>query len=249
MNVKTITISCGDNYPGTCRLNPFRVVCYTFSYTEGNDIDFIDRVIMKANVMKDRVNSGTANDSEHSRPQNVVLSNCIAGILSEYCWYNYLNTDWSSNLRSKVVDYTEFQSATNQIDLRIVANDKKIEVRSSFPRNGIDFAICHPKYEFDILGPYANNYKPGEISKDYYVRALFVMRNPTDIISLVKEREFNVYLTGGATHKMMWDPQLSINKSLIPEDSFVSEQTSYRVVPFHNALDTIEIYNMIRNGI
>ena len=69
--------------------------------------------------------------------------------------------------------YILFDDASRQIDLKVISNNKKIEVRSSFPRNGIEFAICHPSYEFDVIGPYSNNYKPGEIQKDYYVRTLF----------------------------------------------------------------------------
>ena len=57
--------------------------------------------------------------------------------------------------------------------IRIISNGKKIEVRSSFPRNGCEFALCNPKYQFDILGPYHNAYKPAEVSKDYFLRTFF----------------------------------------------------------------------------
>ena len=57
-----------------------------------------------------------------------------------------------------------------------------------------------------------------------------------------------MFLTGGATHNMMFNPSLSKDKDLIPEDSFgVREKTTYRVVPFHNALDCREIYRLITN--
>ena len=47
---------------------------------------------------------------------------------------------------------------------------------------------------------------------------------------------------------MMFNPSLSKDKDLIPEDSFgVREKTTYRVVPFHNALDCREIYRLITN--
>ena len=123
---------------------------------------------------------------------------------------------------------------------------KKIEVRSSFPRNGIEFAICHPSYEFDVIGPYSNNYKPGEIQKDYYVRTLFHLYNPTDIISMISADSFKVYLTGGATWDMMIDTDYSKNKTLLPDFGLgVIQKASYRVVPFSKSKDTREIKRVI----
>ena len=29
------------------------------------------------------------------------------------------------------------------------------------------------KYQFDVIGPYVNDYKPGEINKDFFVRTLY----------------------------------------------------------------------------
>lgn len=133
-----------------------------------------------------------------------------------------------------------------QIDLKVISNNKKIEVRSSFPRNGIEFAICHPSYEFDVIGPYSNNYKPGEIQKDYYVRTLFHLYNPTDIISMISADSFKVYLTGGATWDMMIDNDYSKNKTLLPDFGLgVIQKASYRVVPFSKSKDTREIKRVI----
>ena len=92
-----------------------------------------------------------------------ILADCIAGVVSEYFWKLYLNS-------RRVVSETEFDDASRQIDLKVISNNKKNRSKISFPRNGIEFAICHPFYEFDVIGPYSNNYKPGEIQKDYYVR-------------------------------------------------------------------------------
>ena len=64
-----------------------------------------------------------------------------------------------------------------------------------------------------MIGPYSNNYKPGEIQKDYYVRTLFHLYNPTDIISMISADSFKVYLTGGATWDMMIDNDYSKNKT------------------------------------
>lgn len=150
------------------------------------------------------------------------------------------------NSEENVVSETEFDDASRQIDIKVISNNKKIEVRSSFPRNGIEFAICHPSYEFDVIGPYSNNYKPGEIQKDYYVRTLFHLYNPTDIISMISADSFKVYLTGGATWDMMIDNDYSKNKTLLPDFGLgVIQKASYRVVPFSKSKDTREIKRVI----
>ena len=226
-------IICKDHFSRTKRENPFCIIGYQF---------LLDGILRSSIVLSKNVNVGAANDSTSNRSNERLLANCIAGLTSEYCWKHFLN------YKKKCVKTTPFESASNQIDLEVIANGKRIEVRSSFPRNGLNFAICHPEKEFDILGPYSNAYKPGEVYKDYYVRTLFHLDKPTDIIEKICSKEFILFLTGGATHEMMFDPTLSKEKDLIPEDSFgVQEKTNYRVVPFHNALDCREIYRRIIN--
>jgi hypothetical protein len=73
--------------------------------------------------------------------------------------------------------FRQFKQASSQIDLETIKTKKTIEVRSSFPRNGVEFAICSPKYEFDILGPYKNHYKSDEPQKDIYLSMLHLGRS------------------------------------------------------------------------
>lgn len=139
----------------------------------------------------------------------------------------------------------------NQIDLRITSNLKTVEIRSSFPRNGIEFAICHATYEFDIIGPYNNTYKPGEIQKDFYIRTLFPFDSAL-IIEKIQQNNFGVYLTGGATWAMMSDDNIAIVKDFIPDGEInpdrLSSKSSYRVVPFSRSLDTLQISKLIRTA-
>lgn len=243
MNFRSHTLICKDVEPKTCRLTPFVYVQYDFNYSLPEDKKLIDSLIVEAKRLTKQVFPGAANESDFYRTPQRIFANCIAGVFSEYCWKHFLNFE-SESVRS-----TKFVSANNQIDLEVIRNGKKIEVRSSFPRNGLEFAICNPTYEFDILGPYSNSYKSGEVTKDYFVRTLFVMKKPTDIIRAVTSDKFILYLTGGATHKMMFDNRYSIEKDLLPEDYLSREQVSvYRVVPFHNALDCAQIYKLIREG-
>lgn len=233
-------IDCSKFSKRTKRLKPFCVIGYKFSYSE--DRELLDEIIRSSEELAKKVFTCAANDSIHERTKDRLFANCLAGVSSEYCWRHFLN------FKVECVRATPFLSASNQVDLEIIVNKKKVEVRSSFPRNGAKFAICHPEKEFDILGPYSNTYKPGEIEKHYFIRTLFELEKPTDIIKKVRSEDFILYLTGGATREMMLDPNISIIKDLIPEDSFeVTSKTSYRVVPFHMALDSKEIYNLIIN--
>ena len=242
MEIENLIIRCQEKYSTSCRKSPFNVVEYRLNYLSNpEDKGLIDSLIAKAEDLASKVNPGAANDSSHKRTNNRILANCIAGVVSEYFWKHYLNSD------AEIVSETEFNDAAKQIDLRVISNDKKIEVRSSFPRKGIEFAICHPQYQFDILGPYSNSYKPGEIQKDYYVRTLFHLNNPIDIIDRIKQDNFSVYLTGGATWGMMVSNKFSKNKDLVPENDWfnIEATTTYRVVPFSNAADCVSIKKAI----
>jgi hypothetical protein len=244
MNQETVTINCREHDAKTNMARPFNVIKYTFNYQSSNaDKELIDSLIAEGTRLANSVNPGAANDSNLKRSYNRILSNCIAGVVSEYLWKNYLN-----QVRETVTT-TEMENAGTQIDLAIISNNKKVEVRSSFPRNGIPFAVCSLRHQFDIIGPYSNGYKPGEIQKDYYIRALFHLQNPTDLLGRIKQNGFEACLTGGATWLMMTDPQVAIEKSFIPDDEMsidrIASKTSYRVVPFSGALDTIEVYNLI----
>lgn len=152
MRIENLVINCTARYPRTCRRTPFEVVVYELNYSS-EDKDLMDLLRTKAEELARQVNPGAANNSMHERSPERILADCIAGVVSEYFWKLYLNSE------ENVVSETEFDDASRQIDLKVISNNKKIEVRSSFPRNGIEFAICHPSYEFDVIGPYSNNYK------------------------------------------------------------------------------------------
>jgi hypothetical protein len=178
------------------------------------------------------------------RDESRIYNNCLAGLLAEYCWKYELNYK-----KGDYVSSTEFEEASTQIDL-ITKDNKKIEVRSSFPRNGIEFALFHPEHQFDVIGPYTNSVKPGEIKKDYYVRTLYPINiKECSMKDYMEKDEFEVFLTGGATWDMMTDKNLYMIKSFIPEDEINAERlkkkSEYRVIPFSKALDTSEIVKKI----
>lgn len=256
------TIECKEYFGLTKREKPFQIVIFKFDY-KGNQADkvLLDSIINKGFELAAKVNPGAANDGVHNREYAKIKNNCVAGILAEYCWKQYLNDD-GLIIR---VNETAFKQASNQIDLRILKVNKSIEVRSSFPRNGIPFALCHPDKQFDVIGPYTNDYKPGEIKKDFYVRTLFHLKKLGEfegsggfmvpiiekIMEKIYETDFEVFLTGGADWEMMANNEIAFNKNFIPEDEFslnrIKTASNYRVVPFSKALDSVEIYEKIKS--
>lgn len=246
MQFVTETINCPSFDNNTKRTTPFRVVKFVFNYkSSAEDRQFLNDLIKKGEILAGLVNRGAANNSTYARNLSRVVNNCIAGLLAEYVWKQYLNND------AEIVQETELVEVKTQIDLKIVHNSKTIEVRSSFPRNGIKFALCHNRYQFDVIGPYLNTYKPGEVQKDYYVRTLFPFQS-NQLLDKLKEDNFEVYLTGGATWNMMGTEGVAINKDFIPEDeieiSRLETRSYYKVVPFSEALDTLEIAEQIIKG-
>lgn len=250
MKITIDKINCRDidTYKDSKRESPFLIVKYQFFYeSETFDKTIINKITTAGQKLANSVNDNAANDSTSKRSSNRKLSNAIAGILAEYCWKNFLNSV-SLNL---LVRETAFENASSQIDLETIVSNRTIEVRSSFPRNGIEFAICSNKYEFDILGPYKNNYKPEEPQKDIYLRTLFHVPTSTSFLEEYKKDGFIAYLTGGATWAMMANDDIAIEKTLIPEDDINEPEveSTYRVVPFSRALDCNAIYMEINQAL
>lgn len=248
MNTKRTEIDCKSNYPLTNRKELFTIIVYSFDYNSSSDDKAVlDRLIAKGLALAEKVNPGAANNSTHKREFERIKNNCIAGVIAEYCWLYFLNDKGTQ----KRVSETPYTDASNQIDLQVLKNKNTIEVRSSFPRGAIPFVLCHPTYEFDVIGPYQNNYKPSEVQKHFYVRTLFRMDNPNELLTKVYQNGFEVNLTGGATWAMMANDKVAKYKSFIPDDEVslarIATKSSYRVVPFSNALDTIAIYDIIKS--
>lgn len=239
-------VNCREHFEEAKRSAPFILIKYQLAYeSDEEDQNNIDQLLEKAQRLAELVNPHPANANLQIRLPNTIFANAIAGVVSEYYWRDFLNLG-----KEELVCETDFTEAANQIDLETINGGKRIEVRSSFPRNGISFALCHPEHQFDILGPYVNNtYKPGEIRKEFYVRTLFEAENPVDIIDSIKKDGFSLYLTGGATLSMMNTPGIYLEKRLLPEDALCAAgQALYRVVPFSRALDTFQIKAMIQQS-
>ena len=244
MKLLTREIKCVDHYLKTKRTAPFRVAEIQLNCgSEITDRNLVKLLTEKSEALAKEINRGAANDSLSLRSQEQLLRNLLAGLLSEVAWKFAINNLTSSEtLRS-----TEYVGSKNQIDL-VSDRGLTIEVRSSFPRNGINFALCHPDKEFNVVGPYSNSYKPGEIQKDIYFMTIFPFEE-SELVQRMSGGVLSIYLTGGATKQMFQNPELFITESLTPAERAIKgtsgQESSYRVIPFSRALDTFKIAKLL----
>lgn len=245
MKIKEIVVECPRK--------KFTCVEFEFSYKSNtDDKKLLDSFINEGKKLAVSVNPTLARDASRKRDYETVLRNCIAGIMAEYCWRYWLNSearklDLKVSARSAV-----FQSADKHVDISIIYPDgteKTVEVRSSFPYTGLENAVCRV---FDIIGWYVNPVKTKEIRKDYYVRTLYPFKS-VELYDRMKRNLFSAYLTGGATRNLLERSPYSRNKNFIPYGDINAmlsfELGIYKVVePIINAYDTPEITGYILKG-
>lgn len=193
-----------------------------------NSENHTTRIQEKAWNLAKSVNPHKANDSTSPRNRERLILDALGGVIAEEAWFYYINRVFGKG----TVTFTPFDGADGQIDL-LLNNGKSIEIRSSFPRNGIKFAICHDRYNFKNICKYDNLYKPSEADKDFFGCALF----ETQKENLINESNIVLYLIGGSTRAMMLDQNLSFTTSLIAEGDLTENKTTYRVIYLKDALD------------
>lgn len=194
-----------------------------------NNDNMLEKFKNKAWDLAKKVNPHKANDSTNQRDKENLIRDAMGGVLSESAWYYYINLVFGEG----TVSFTEMTDISAQIDLRL-NNGKTIEIRSSFPRNGVKFALCNDRYNFRNICKYSNLYKPSEIDKDFFGCVLF-QTSKANILN--PNSEIVLYLIGGSTKEMMRDDRIAYVDSLVAEDDITETYTKYRVIDLKNALD------------
>lgn len=192
-----------------------------------NTTKTIEELKARAWNLAQTVNPHSANNSISIRDKDRQIKDALGGVIAEYGWYYYIQQAFGN-----IVSFTDFTSASSQVDL-LLSNGKIIEIRSSFPRNGIGFALCHQDYVFKSLGKYTNLYKLDEIEKDFFAAVLF----ETQKNNLLIDKEIVFYLIGGSTQEMMKNDNIAYDDNLVAEDDLTQTKTKYRVIKLCNALD------------
>lgn len=177
--------------------------------------------------LSSKVNPGQANKSANTRDSNTLVRDAAGGILAESGWLSFINQNFGN-----IAHPAKFTSSVGQIDIEL-NKGHTIEVRSSFPRNGVKFAICNDKYNFKNIGTYANLYKPGEKTKDFFAVALFETKK--DI--LLESDMIKFYLIGGSTKEMLKDDKIADTANLIAEGDSTKTHTKYRIIKLKDVLD------------
>jgi len=237
-------LNCCDHYPSTNRRSRFRYISVeVLPATNLQDGNLLKEMLTQAETLASQVTKNSANNASFVRTQERLIRNALAGLLSESAWRLAVN----GLTKKKTLSTTNYTHAYDQIDL-ITDDNKTVEVRSSFPRKGLAFALCSPTYEFDVIGPYINDYKQDEISKDIYVRTLFPFEE-SELLERIRDQGVQMYLTGGATNQMFSNYSLFIEKSLTSmEDTLLNQvgpASNYKVIPFSRALETFQIAEIL----
>ena len=231
-------------------------------------------------------NFNTASSSGIARSEKEKNIKAITGLLAEYVVYDLLrkyNKDINStNKKNVIIELDDSNISKNQIDIRIKKKwqindcdyDEKnetIEVRSSFPYLDIKSSICG---NFDVLGPYSNDVKKSEISKDYYLRILFQLDyrkenhityenkkgekklnyNSTTTNTLYKDyfdsnyllkKDLTLYFVGGATNDMMLNPSIAYEGTMGSESFNEKEQGLFKKIKLKNSMDAVSTLKLI----
>jgi hypothetical protein len=217
-----------------------------FIFNSKNDSKIIAQFKKSGEELAQKLNPVLARDSSKKRNYNKVLSNAIAGQISESCWKDWINKIAIEKKKSLILSSTDIDEKKNQIDIIIDYGDytKNAEVRSSFPYAGLENAIIK---NFDIIGWYCNAIKLDEVKKDYYLRALFPFH--VDEFNQKLNEGFDVYLCGGASKQLLEESPYAKDKEFIPYDEVSFENirlTKYRVIePIINGYDTDIITEII----
>lgn len=193
-----------------------------------------DEILHRAVELANAVNPGAANDSEARRDTERIRQDALAGMIAEQSWLSYINHAFGKVARS-----TPFEQANGQIDI-LLNNGMRLEVRSSFVKNGIKFGVCHEQHNFNVVGAYSNLYKPGEVQKSYYLLVLF----ETAKNRILTNNEIKFGLVAGATSEMM--KSNGYDNNLIADGDVTAVKTKYRLLKIKNAHDIMQFENWMQ---
>jgi hypothetical protein len=202
----------------------------------------------KAEKIENKLNAGQANSSEERDGETIKIDN-LSGLIAEYA----CDTILRRYLGKEKVEKPSSETSKNQMDIVLADGKRTIEVRSSCVKNGIDFALfAKPKDKtegqyFDVIGPYSNGYKHGEIEKDLYMRVLYCCEKK-NFLKMLKQPILTLYITGGATKEMMQNEAIYQIKHLVPAGGEVEIESDYRVIPLGKSLDIADFISLITDG-
>ncbi|MBX2966825.1 MAG: hypothetical protein KF845_11815 [Cyclobacteriaceae bacterium] len=191
-------------------------------------------ILERADQLARLVSTGAANNAQVERTLQRRRIDSFGGLCAESGWEQYINATFNT-----IASPTPFTNASIQIDIQL-NRGHRIEVRSSFPRKGVKFALCNTNANFKNIGPYSNSIKPGEVQKNLYLAVLF----DTQKADLLTAQTVTFSLVGGSTWDTMVDQGVNVPLTPWDDDSFAVRST-YRVIYLSNALDVPQVIDAI----
>lgn len=242
MEKQTIVIR-KQNRGNVASRNNFRCLLVTIS----PDDSLLSTGKAQLNKISGKLNPHSANGAVIRSDTDAYTDNYI-GLIAEYACYDILKDVFGE---TKVIKPSS-QSSNNQVDIKL-ANNKRIEVRSSCVRNGISFAIYNldknGQQYIDVIGPYFNeSYKQFEEIKDYYMRVIFEGETSSIYSKIINGEDVQLYITGGVTKHML--SKNGKNKYMVATgDSRIKNKGTYKVIPLSESLDYPEFIDVISVGL
>lgn len=164
------------DYSGYSRVDRKQYTILEFSWSDFSKTEQ-DTIYKEADILYNKADETGANTGLPRDPEKKYIDS-LSGVIAEFAttkFFNeYLNDKW--NAKRPIVTTTH-----NQVDIALTYKDTnfKVEVRSSFVQNGIEFALYSTNREgltyFDVLGTYKQTVhkKDFESVKDLFMRVLF----------------------------------------------------------------------------
>lgn len=186
------------------------------------------RLLAEAARLAGLVSPRLANMDSMRRNGRLLFLDSLAGVLSRSAWTCYINRVYGAG--AALLEHPG--GAEKRFD--IVLNGKwTIRIKSSFPRNGVKFALCHALHNFRAIHAYSSARRPLEAEADFSAAALF----STPKKSLDSADDAALYLVGGATRAMMSDERIAFCDNLAAGENRLEGKTKYKVVRLADSLD------------
>lgn len=191
----------------------------------------------------------------NNRTKEIQKVDAFSGVIAEYATVLLFN-EFIGNCHA-VTEKPEDYTHKGHVDITLTNGNisRRVEVRSSFVNNGIEFAlfnttgVLNGQY-FNVIGPYLNKgyKKEYESEKDYYVRVLFDNRdNLKEDYKAFSEAffadEIPIFIIGAATKKLF--SKHGFSKNFNSKENQIKTPGEYSVIELQHIYDINDLKRLI----
>lgn len=212
----------------TCGTRNFNLVVFEIDPV-GEDAILVSEVL---NTVKQH-GAVSYNPSGKRRSEEELTNTRYLGVLSEKLLVNHFLSELGPDVHISNKAFVDYDAHVD-IEIQVGGKITPLEVRSSFPYSNLKDVVC--RY-FNVIGPYVTSYKRAERPKDFYLLGL--INEAVGKFNFEKEHKF--YLAGGASYQLL--------KEKGKRDNLKQQGADYLVMPLVQAMDAVEIVDVIRSEI